>query len=199
MDHPFILASGSKIRAQLLRNAGLAFKVLPARIDEAALRRSGGAQKAGPRDLAEMLADAKAGKIAAQNRGAFVLGCDQIAALGTEILCKPESPDDARAQLARLSGQDHHLFSAAVLYHGGAPVWRFVGQVTLRMHRLSPAYISAYVARNWASIRTAVGCYKLEEEGVRLFSAVQGDYFHVLGLPLIELLSYLAERGELER
>ncbi|MEJ2022899.1 MAG: Maf family protein, partial [Maritimibacter sp.] len=95
-----------------------------------------------------------------------------------------------------LSGQTHKLLSAAVLYEAGEPIWRHVGVVRLTMHQLSESYVEDYVSRNWDSIRHAVGAYKLEEEGVRLFSRIEGDYFNVLGLPLTELLSYLITRGE---
>lgn len=150
-----------------------------------------------PRDIADALAEAKARKVSAKFPDALVLGCDQVAAFAGTILSKPDAPEAAKAQLGQMSGKAHHLFSAAVLYHDNRPVWRHVGKVEMQMRPLTRAYIAQYVERNWVSIRDAVGAYKLEEEGVRLFSAVRGDYFHVLGLPLIELLSYLTERGEL--
>ncbi|MCP5038300.1 MAG: septum formation protein Maf [Rhodobacteraceae bacterium] len=199
MTKDLILASGSEIRAQLLRNAGLEIGICPAQIDEDETRERMLAAGVAPADIAEALAEEKASKIAALYPRELVLGCDQVAAYGGTVLGKPESPAHASAQLASLSGQTHHLLSAAVLFDAGDPVWRHVGKVTLQMHDLSDDYINDYVDRNWLSIRHSVGCYKLEEEGVRLFSAVQGDYFHVLGLPLIELLSYLRREGELKR
>ena len=193
-----ILDSGSEIRADLLRRAGLEFEIVVPRIDEAAIRESLLSEAASPRDIADCLAEAKARKVAGAHPGAMVLGCDQVLSLGAELLSKPDTPETARAQLARMSNQTHHLYSAAVLYAEGAPIWRHVGQVRMRMRPLSPAFVDAYVARNWDSIRHSVGAYKLEEEGVRLFSAMEGNYFHVLGLPLLELLNYLALRGEIE-
>ncbi len=198
MDRAFILASGSEIRARLLRNAGIAITVKRSRLDEAEIRARLLRDGARPDDIADALAEGKAGKVALDRDG-YVLGCDQIAALGAQILNKPRNRAEAGRQLRLLSDREHRLFSAAVLYLDGSPVWRHVGQVRLRMHKLSAAYIDAYIDRNWDSIRHAVGCYKLEEEGARLFSAVRGDYFHVLGLPLIELLSYLSQRGDLDR
>jgi septum formation protein len=195
---PLILASSSSIRAQLLRNAGLIPEIKPARVDEETIRRSLKADNTQPRDIADALADAKARKIAQRNPDTLVLGCDQVAAFQSEILTKPTTQDQAVSQLTLLSGQTHKLHSAAVLYHDARPIWRQIGTVSLTMHALSPDFIKAYAARNWPSISHAVGGYKLEEEGVRLFSAIQGDYFHVLGLPLIELLSYLTQRGDLE-
>lgn len=198
MSEPIILASASEIRAQLLRNAGIAIEIDPARIDESSIRAALEAEGARTRDIADALAEGKARRVSGRHPDALVLGCDQIAEVGDEILSKPETPGKAADQLRRLSGRRHRLHSAAVLYHDNRPVWRHVGQVTLTMRALSAAYVTAYVRRNWDSIRHSVGGYKLEEEGARLFSRIEGDYFTVLGLPLIELLTYLIARGELE-
>ena len=197
MRHPFILASGSEIRATLLRNAGLEVEVIPARIDEEAIKAGMLAEGAKPRDVADALAEHKARRVSAKHPEAFVLGCDQVAEVMGKLLSKPETPDAARAQLAELSHKTHTLLSAAVIYQAGRPIWRHVGVVRLTMREMSPGYIDDYVARNWESIRHSVGGYKLEEEGVRLFTNIDGDYFTVLGLPLTELLSYLIDRGEL--
>jgi len=192
-----ILASGSAIRAALLRNAGLAVDTEAARIDEEALRRGLQAEGAGPRDIADALAEAKARKVSARHPGALVLGADQILEYDGEIFAKPETPQAARDQLVRLRGCTHRLLSAAVVCRDGEPLWRHVGQVRLTMRDVSDGYLDAYVDRNWESIRHAVGAYKLEEEGVRLMSRIEGDYFNVLGLPLVELLTWLALRGDI--
>ena len=197
MRTSLILASASEIRAQLLRNAGLVVTVQPARIDEDAIRASLAAESVPPRNLADTLAEMKALKISATNPAPLVLGCDQVLALDNRLFSKPENPDDARTQLAALSGNTHRLFSAAVVVQGGKALWRHVGVVRLTMHSLSKALIDDYVDANWDSIRHAVGCYKLEEEGVQLFADIEGDYFDVLGLPLIPLLSWLRLRGDL--
>lgn len=197
MTEPIILASNSEIRAQLLRNAGLVFSVVPARIDEDAYRAALQAENASPRDIADALAEIKAQRIGAKHPNALVIGCDQVLALHQDIFSKPESPQEAVDQLKALRGQKHQLLSAAVIYTDGKPLWRHVGIVRLQMRDASDGYLQDYVDRNWDSIRHSVGAYKLEEEGVRLFTRIEGDYFNVLGLPLLELLSYLTLRGTL--
>ena len=197
MTEKIILASGSEIRAQLLQNAAIDFTIKTARVDEDAIKQSLMAEDASPRDIADALAEMKAQRVSAKHPEALVIGCDQVLALGRHIFNKPADPEEAFAQLRSLAGQKHQLLSAAVIYHDAKPVWRHVGVVRLFMREVSDAYLRDYVDRNWSSIRYAVGAYKLEEEGVRLFARIEGDYFNVLGLPLIELLSYLTLRGTL--
>jgi septum formation protein len=199
MTDRIILASGSEIRAQLLRNAGVEFQVGVARVDEEAIRVSLEAEQATPRDIADALAEMKAQRVAAKNPDALVIGCDQVLALDQTVFGKPSTPEDALSQLKSLRGKKHQLLSAAVIYGDGKPQWRHVGVVRLFMRDASDEYLADYVARNWQSIQHAVGAYKLEEEGVRLFSRIEGDYFNVLGLPLVELLSYLTLRGTLPK
>jgi septum formation protein len=195
MPTDLLLASGSAIRAEMLRRAGLTVEAVPARLDEAAIRAALEAEGAGPRDLADALAEMKARKLAERHADRLVLGCDQVLEEGGEVFGKAESLEAARAQLIRLRGKTHRLLSAAVLYDEGAPAWRHVGVVRLTMRRFSDSFLDDYLARNWPGIGDSVGAYKLEQEGVRLMERIEGDYFTILGLPLIELLGHLGRRG----
>ena len=199
MVMPVILASGSEIRAQMLRQAGVDFDVQVARVDEQMIREALVADGALPRDIADALAESKARKVAQKNYDAFVIGCDQVLEFNGNLLSKPKSPDEAIDQIIAMRGERHTLLSAAVIYNKGKPIWRHVGQVRLRMRDATDAYISGYVERNWDSIQNSVGGYKLEEEGVRLFHSVEGDYFNVLGMPLLPLLAFLTLRGVIEQ
>lgn len=194
-NRPLLLASASATRLALLRAAGLDVTAHAARIDEETIRRALEAEGAHPRDIADTLAEMKARKIADRNPEALVLGCDQVLEFDRRVWAKPETPEEARTQLCALRGQTHRLLSALVLYDAGEPVWRHVGRADLTMRDFSEAWLDSYIARNWDSIRHSVGAYKLEEEGVRLFTRVEGDYFTVLGLPLLPLLGYLELRG----
>ena len=197
MADPIILASSSEIRATLLRNAGVPFTTEKPRVDEEMIRASLEAEEASPRDIADFLAEAKARKVSLKANGALVIGCDQVLDLDGSVMSKPADPSECLDQLTTLRGKTHRLLSAAVIYKDGEPLWRHVGVVRLTMREFSDDYLSDYVVRNWESVRWSVGGYKLEEEGVRLMSRIEGDYFNVLGLPMIELLNYLTVRGAL--
>ena len=191
----FVLASTSVTRAQLLKAAGLEVEIVAPRVDEMTARQALEAEKAKPRDIADALAEMKARKVAERMPDRIVLGCDQVLDLDGVVLSKPDTPEVARAQLRALRGRSHRLLSAIVVYEGALPVWRHVAEARLTMHAMSDTYLEDYVARNWDSIRHSVGGYRIEEEGVRLFSAIAGDHFTILGLPLLPLLAWAASRG----
>ncbi|WP_317056448.1 Maf family protein [Roseovarius rhodophyticola] len=198
MPRTIILASGSRTRQTLLQNAGVDFATQAPRIDEEMVKQAMQEEGAPPRDIADTLAEMKALKISAKNPDKTVLGCDQVLSFEGSLLSKPSDPETGLAQLLAMNGHRHELLSAAVICENGKPLWRHVGVVKMVMRQMTDAYLQSYVDRNWQSIRESVGCYKLEEEGARLFAQVNGDYFTVLGLPLLEILSYLSLKGELE-
>lgn len=192
-----ILASGSQIRAQMLRRAGLDVTVIPARVDEAAIAAALASEGASAKDLADVLAESKALRIAARHPEAIVLGADQVLECEGVIHSKPATPEEALAQIRNLAGRTHHLLSAAVVCQGDRPLWRHVGEARLTMATLSDGFVRDYVARNWPGLSETVGGYKIEEEGVRLMSRIEGDWFTILGLPLLPLLTWLRGRGDI--
>ena len=199
MPQKLVLASGSGIRRQMLENAGVSFEVSLPRVDEDAVRQSLLAEGASARDIADALAELKARKVSTRMPGALVLGCDQVLSFDGQIMAKPTSREQAEQQLRQLRGAGHQLLSAAVICEDGQPIWRFVGTVRLQMRDFSDSYLTTYLDRNWPDISNSVDGYKLESEGVRLLNRVDGDYFTVLGMPLLELLSYLTLRGDLQK
>jgi septum formation protein len=195
---PLILASASSIRAQLLRRAGVVFHVKPAQVDEEALRESLVAEGAAPRDVADTLAEAKAWYIASRHPQDLVLGCDQVLDFQGILLGKPGTIEEARERLLALRGQAHKLYSAAVLFDGGRPVWRHVSEACLTMRQVSDDFVTDYLTQIGDEVTQTVGAYAVEGLGIRLMSRIDGDYFGILGLPLTELLNALVLRGDID-
>lgn len=195
MQPRVILASRSSSRATLLRNAGIAFEARPVSVDEDAVKESMLAEGAPPRDIADTLAELKAHRAAARDPAALTIGADQVLDCRGKLFSKPRDLEGARSQLKSLSGRPHDLLSAAVIYEGGQPVWRHVGKVRLTMRPFSDAFLDRYIAAEGEALLQTVGCYRLEGLGAQLFTQVSGDYFCVLGLPLLEILGFLRTRN----
>jgi septum formation protein len=192
-----ILASGSEIRARLLCGAGVPFEVEIAKVDETAILASLKAEKAQPKDIVDVLAEYKAQRIARKHPDDLVIGCDQILVCDNRIYQKAKTSDEVRKTLALLRGRPHQLLSAAVIFENGQPVWRHLGRAQLIMREFSDDFLDQYIAKAGNGILNSVGCYKLEETGAQLFSHIQGDYFTILGIPLLEVLGFLRTRGVL--
>ncbi|WP_346912148.1 Maf-like protein [uncultured Roseibium sp.] len=198
MAMALVLASGSRIRAELLENAGLSIEIDPADIDERAVEEP--LLKAGfsPEDLALVLAEAKANDVSERRPGDLVIGADQILAFEGERHTKPENMEAARRQLLAFSGKTHELLSAVVISKDGEAIWRHVSTAKLTMRKLTPAFIGHYLAQVGDVALSSVGAYQLEGPGVQLFEKIEGDYFTVLGLPLLPLLAELRNLNVLE-
>ncbi len=192
-----VLASASAIRRSLLENAGIALVVDPADVDETAIKQRLAAQRVPTQGAAVELAAAKAKAVAARHPGKLIIGADQILEHGGKWYDKPVDRSAAAAQLTTLAGSSHSLVSAAVVIEDGTEVWRTAQSVTLHMRPLSPAYIDSYLDQVGNAALTSVGGYQLEGLGAQLFTRIDGDYFTVLGLPLLPLLGYLRQRGTL--
>lgn len=195
MTDQIILASGSAIRRQLLQNAKLKFISQVSDVDEVAILVAAHTQGLGPGQIAQILAEKKAEAIWRRNPNAVVIGCDQVLEHRGTLLSKAKDKKQAFDQIKMLSGKSHRLFSAVSVFENGELVWSHVGMAELVMRELVGDEIDNYLSRNWATVRHCVGCYELEKEGPWLFTKVDGDYFTVLGLPLIQLLGYLSSRG----
>ncbi len=195
---PIVLASGSAARKALLANAGVPFTVKPSSVDERAVEAPLIAGGASPADVAAALAEAKAIAVSGDTPGALVIGADQTLDLDGDRWTKPATRADAREQLARLSGRAHQLHSAVAVARDGALLWRHRDSATLTMRALTPTFIDKYLARVGDAALMSVGVYQLEGEGVRLFDRIEGDYFVILGLPLLPLLAYLRDEGAIE-
>lgn len=193
-----VLASGSRIRAELLRNAGLTFDVDPARVDERAIEAPLLESDFSPEDIAQVLAEAKAQEVSERRPGALVIGADQVLDFDGERLTKPADMEAARRQLLAMSGKTHALHSAAAIARDGQTLWRNVGTVRLTMRPFGPEFVGRYLAGVGEVALTSVGAYQLEGPGIQLFSAIDGDYFTVLGLPLLPLLGELRVLGAID-
>ena len=189
-----VLASGSKIRANLLRAAHIEFEAVSPGVDEAAVK--AGLPAASPGQVAAILAERKALAISAARPADLVIGADQTLDFEDRLYDKAESLGEARARLLMLRGRTHHLNAGVVLARGGQVIWRALVVSRLTMRDFSAAWLDGYLARN-PQVLASVGCYELEGEGVQLFDHGAGDYFAILGLPLTGLFAALRREGAL--
>ena len=189
VQKPLTLASGSQVRAALMRGAGLEFDVAVSGVDEDAIKAD---HRGTPDALALKLAEAKARAVA---RDGLVVGADQILVCEGTLFDKPRDIDEARENLKKFRGRTHALVSGTVLLDDGAPVWSLSEQVSLTMRAFSDEFLEAYLLEAGDDVLKSVGCYQLEGPGVQFFEAVDGDYFAILGLPLVPLLGALRARS----
>jgi nucleoside triphosphate pyrophosphatase len=190
-----VLASGSAVRRTLLEAAGLSFDVVPADIDEAAIRTAILENTAGAEagDIASVLAAEKARVVSLANPEALVIGADQVLVLGGKIFAKPQTIAEAREHLVMLRGRTHDLVSAVALARNGNVHWQTTATAGMSVRDFSDEFLGAYLERLGARVLGSVGCYELEGAGVQLFERVEGDYFTILGIPLLPLLQRLRE------
>ena len=189
-----LLASASVFRRKLLDAAGVAFRMVPAHLDEAEIK-ARVASKVGPAALAEALAAAKAEAVSAKFPGSLVIGADQVLALGAQIIDKPRDLAEARAQLEQLRGRTHRLFTGVALAEDGRTVWRVGDSATLTMRHFTDEFVDGYLAQSGDAVCLMAGSYDIEGRGIQLFERVEGDHFTIIGLPLLPLLAELRARG----
>lgn len=198
MAASLILASSSPFRRQLLENAGLAFEAIAAKIDERAIEAPLEAAGATPDEVALHLARAKALDVSTQHPKALVIGSDQTMSLGARVYHKPPTPEAAKDHLLSLSGKTHRLNSAVAFAKSGVIVWEHVAHAHMSVRPLSPDFIDRHLARVGARALQSVGAYQLEGEGIQLFEKIDGDYFTIIGLPLLVMLNELRRMGEID-
>jgi septum formation protein len=193
-ENRLILASKSKARASVLKAAGLHFEQIGSGVDEDAFKDALRAEGASVARQADLLAETKALKVSISHPG-IVLGCDQMLDLDGEGLDKVDTRDGAREILKRLRGKTHILQGAIVACIDGAPVWRHLAQPRLRVRNFSDQFLEDYLDHIGDAAFESVGCYQLEGRGSQLFDRIEGDYFSILGMPLLPLLQWLRDRG----
>lgn len=192
-----VLASGSATRTRMLRQAGVELIADAPAVDEAGIKAALQADGATAADVAETLAELKAMRVSRNHPGALVIGADQMLECGDVWFDKPGDADHARAQLIALRGKTHILVSSVVGTRDGVRLWHHTDRASLTMRHFTDAFLDEYLAACGSEIAGSVGAYHLEGRGAQLFQRVEGDYFTVLGLPLLPLLDWLRAQGVL--
>jgi septum formation protein len=197
MTSGLILASASSVRARLLEAAGLEVRIEPAPIDERAIKQAFRAEGSAAHTCALALAEAKARSVAGSRDGSLVIGADQILVCHGAWFDKPSDLGEARAQLTALRGRTHELATAVCVVRAGTVLWHTVSRPQLTMREFSDEFLDGYITAEAVVLLGSVGAYRLEGRGAQLFERIEGDYFAVLGLPLLDLLAFLRDGGEI--
>lgn len=196
---PVILASASRVRADMLKTAGIEVAVQPAAVDEGEIKASFKSAGAAATEAAVALAELKADRVSRMvPENAIVLGADQILTCDDAWFDKPPGRAAARDQMERLSGRTHELHTAVVAFRGRARIWHHLDRTRLWMRDLSPAFLDAYLGAVGDDLMQTVGGYHMERLGPHLFDKIEGDFFAVLGLPLLPTLAFLRDQGVLK-
>lgn len=190
-----ILASGSAIRATMLRNAGIVFAVIRPDVDEGQIKDAGLAAGQSVETVAGLLAEAKADIVAAQQPDAIVIAADQMMECEGGWFDKPQDLTEARDRLLYLGDKTHRLITAVEMRRGADVLCRYTGIASLTMRTLTPAFVDHYLETAGQVVCQSVGAYQLEGLGAQLFTAVEGDFFTILGLPLLTVLDTLRHEG----
>jgi septum formation protein len=190
-----ILASKSVARAAMLEAAGIGVDLVPADIDERALDEAWAQAGHGPAEVARLLAEEKAKSVSTSHPDHWVIGADQTLALGSERFSKPATVEAAREHLLAFRGRTHHLHSGVALARAGEVVFKTVTSASMHVRRFSDQFLEAYLQRMGRKVLDSVGCYQFEGEGIQLFDRIDGDYFTILGMPLLPLLAALRKEG----
>lgn len=196
MSASVILASKSAARRAVLAGAGVPFEVQVAGVDEDAVKTAMLAQGSGPRDIADALAELKAIRVSQKTPG-FVIGSDQTLEFEGRLYDKAFDLTEARERLLAMRGKSHKLHSAVVVAKDGAPIWREIVSATLTMREFSDTFLDDYLAKEGEEALGSVGVYRLEGLGAQLFAKIEGDYFSILGLPIMGLMDLLRRHGVL--
>lgn len=193
-----VLASGSRTRAEMLERAGVRVTLAPAAVDEEEIKLAARRQGVGVDEVAEALAELKAQRVTRRHPGALVIGADQMLECDGRWFDKPTGRDAAREQLKDLRGRTHRLVSCAVVVRDGERLWHQLDRARLTMRPFSDAFLERYLIGAGDGVLHSVGAYQLEGLGAQLFQRVDGDFFTILGLPLLPLLGFLRVHGVLE-
>ncbi|MCO6188004.1 Maf-like protein [Rhizobium sp. L1K21] len=193
-----ILASGSPFRKALLSNAGFTFDAIPAGIDERQVEAPLAAAGSGPQDIALALAEAKARDVSVKNPDALTIGSDQVLSMGRDIFHKCTTMAEARERLLQMSGREHLLDSAFVIVRHNAVLTKHVSRASMTFRTFTEREIDTYLEEAGEGVLGSVGAYQFEGLGIRLFEKIEGDYFTIIGMPMLPLLSALRELGAID-